>query len=128
MADHHAGLAVEAREAADDGQVIGEVAVAVQFLEVGEDVADVVQRVRALRMARDLRHLPRRQARVDVLGELLALLAEAVDLFGDVDRGFGLHVTQFFDLGFELGDRRLEVEEVSFAHAALNELGRSSPS
>jgi hypothetical protein len=50
-------------------------AVAVQLLEVGEDLGDVVQRVGPLRVARDLRHLPGRQAGVDVLGELLALLA-----------------------------------------------------
>ena len=117
VAEHHAGLAVEARQAADDRLVVGEGAVAVQLLEVGEDLVDVVERVRPLRMARDLRHLPGRQAGVDVLGELQALLAEPVDLFGDVDRRFVLHVAQFFDLRFELGDRLLEFEEVSFAHA-----------
>ena len=47
VAEHHAGLAVEARQAADDRQVVGECAVAVQLLEVGEDLVDVVQRVRA---------------------------------------------------------------------------------
>jgi hypothetical protein len=39
-------------------------------------------------VARDLGDLPGRQVAVDVLGELLALLAELVDLFGDVDRAF----------------------------------------
>ena len=117
VAQHHAGLAVEARQAADDGQVVGEVAVAVQFLEVGEDLVDVVQRVGPLRVARDLRHLPGRQAGVDVLGELLALLAQALDLVGDVDRRLVLHVAQLFDLGFEFGDRLLELEEMSLAHA-----------
>jgi hypothetical protein len=62
VAQHHAGLAVEARQPAHDGQVVGKVAVAVQFLEVGEDLVDVVQRVGPLRVARDLRHLPGRQA------------------------------------------------------------------
>jgi len=36
MTDHHAGLAVETREAADDRQVVRIVAVAVQFVEIGE--------------------------------------------------------------------------------------------
>jgi hypothetical protein len=39
VAQHHAGLAVEAGQTADDGLVIGKRAVAVQFLEVGEDLA-----------------------------------------------------------------------------------------
>jgi hypothetical protein len=37
VADHHAGLPVEARQPADDGLVVGERPVAVQFLEVGEE-------------------------------------------------------------------------------------------
>jgi hypothetical protein len=62
------------------------VPVAVQLDEVGEDFVDVVQRVGPLGVARDLGDLPGRQVAVDVLGELLALLAELVDLFRDVDR------------------------------------------
>jgi hypothetical protein len=116
MAEHHAGLAVEARQAADDRLVVGERAVAVQLLEVGEHLVDVVERVRALRMACDLRHLPGRQARIDVLGEEQALLAQPVDLLGDVDRRLVLHVTKLFDLRFELGDGLLEIEEVSLQH------------
>ena len=42
-------------------------------------------------------------------------LLEPVDLFGDVDRRLVLHVAQLLDLRFELGDRLLEVEEMSFA-------------
>ena len=116
MAQHHAGVAVEARQAADDAEVVGVVPVAVQFLEVGEDLVDVVQRVGALRMAGDLRHLPGRQVRVDVLGELHALAGQPFDLVGDVDCGFVLHVAQFVDLGFEFSDRLLELQEMSFAH------------
>ena len=127
VADHHAGLAVEARQAADDGGVIGEMAIAVQFLELGEDLGAIVQGLRALRVAGDLIDLPGRHIGVDVLGELQALLVEAVDLFGDVDRPFVLHVAQLFDLGLEFGDRLLEVEEVSFAHRLrLGSLARVS--
>jgi hypothetical protein len=56
--------------------VVRVAAVAVQFLELGEDLGRVVERLRALRVARDLVDLPRLQARVDVLGELQALLVE----------------------------------------------------
>src|SRR6187431_1488475 len=67
-------------------------------------------------MAGDLRHLPGREAGIDVLGEEQALLAQPVDLLGDVDRRLVLDVAQLVDLGLELGDRLLEVEEMSFAH------------
>jgi hypothetical protein len=58
VADHHHRLAVEPGQPADDGRIVGVMPVAVQLLEVGEDGADVVQRVGPLRMARDLRDLP----------------------------------------------------------------------
>ena len=111
---HHAGGAIEAREPADDAQVVGKVAVSVQFDEVSEDVADVVQRVRALGMPRNLGDLPRREVRIDVFGELQALLAELVDFFRNVDGGLGLHIAQLFDLAFEIGNRLLEIEKCSF--------------
>jgi hypothetical protein len=44
--EHHAGLSVEAGKTADDALVIGERAVAVQLLELGEKLGDVIQRVR----------------------------------------------------------------------------------
>jgi hypothetical protein len=69
-------------------------------------------------VARDLGDLPGRQVAVDVLGELQALLAELVDLFGDVDRAFVLHVAQFFDLGFEFGNGLLEIQKGLLPKAA----------
>ena len=45
--------------------VLGEEAVAVELLEIVEDVADVLERVRPLDVARELDHVPgRRAARV----------------------------------------------------------------
>ena len=116
MAEHHAGLSVEARQAADDALVVREGAVAMQLVEIGEQLVDIVQRVRALGVARDLRDLPRAEAGVDVLGELQALLAQPFDLVGDVDGRLVLHVAQFVDLALELGDWLLELQEMSFAH------------
>ena len=111
VADHHARLAVEAREAADDRRVVGVAAVAVQLAEVAEQAVDVVERVRPLRMARDLRDLPRRELAVDLLGELLALLLQPADLVGDVDRRVLVDVAQLVDLRLQLGDRLLEIEK-----------------
>jgi len=119
VADHHARYAVEACETAHDRQVIRKMPVAVKLDEIGEDLVDVVERVGTLRMPCDLGDLPRRQVAVDVLGELLALLAELIDFFRNVDRRFGLHITQFFDLGFEFSNGLLEVEEGSFRQRLL---------
>ena len=55
--------------------------IAVEFDEIGEYFVDIVQRVGTLGMAGNLGDLPRREVRIDVLGELLALLAELIDLF-----------------------------------------------
>ena len=83
-----------------------------QLVEVLEDEAGVVERVRALRVTRQLRDLPGRQVREDALRELLALGLQPRDLFLDVDRGARRNMFQFFDLGFEFGDRLLEIEEI----------------
>src|SRR4029079_2401165 len=79
LADHHARLAVEAGETADDRRIVGVCAIAVQLAELGEHAVDVIARVRTLRMPRDLRDLPRTELAVDVLRELLTLLREPRD-------------------------------------------------
>ena len=56
ISDHR--LAVEAREAADDGLVVAVDAVAVQLDPVLEEQSHEVEGVRALRVARDLGALP----------------------------------------------------------------------
>ena len=111
VADHHAGLAVEAREPADDRRIVGVGAVAGSSRKSVNMPRDVVERVRPLRMARDLRDLPRRQLAVDVLRELLALLGEPRDLVADVDGGVVVDEAQLVDLRLQLADRLLEVEE-----------------
>src|SRR6267378_4342551 len=85
--------------------------IAVQLLEVREERLHIVERVRTLRMARHLRHLPRRELAVDVLGERCAALGEALDLFRDVDRRVVLHVAQLLDASLELRDRLLAFQE-----------------
>src|SRR5450759_393022 len=54
MADHHHALPVETRQSGHDGLVIPKGAVAVQFFKIGEQMFDVIQRVRTLRMTRHL--------------------------------------------------------------------------
>jgi len=109
--DHHHRLAVEARRPADDRRVVGVLAIAVQFVEVGEDRVHVVERVGPLRMARDHCHLPRRELGVGVLQQRVALLLQPLHLFGDVDRRIFLCEAQRLDFLFEVGHRLLEVEK-----------------
>ena len=126
LTQHHAGIAVETRQATDDAQVIRKMPVAVHFDKVGEDVADVVQRVRALGVAGDLGDLPGRQIAVNVFGQLLALFGQLLNFFRNIDRRLDLHVTQFFNLGFKFGNRLLEVEESFLGQSFLLVRGRSA--
>ena len=114
VADDHHALAVETGQTADDGRIIRIVAVAVQFFEIGEQVLDVVQRIGALRVARNLRNLPRRELGVDILGQRLAFLLQPADLVGDIERGIVLHIAQLLDLVLQLGDRLLEIQKGNF--------------
>lgn len=111
VTDHHARMAAEAREAADDRHVVRECAVAVQLVKIGKQFRNVIERVRTLRMPRDLRDLPRRQVRVEVFRQLLAFLRQPLDFFRNVDSRVVLHESQLFDLGLEFGDRLFEIQK-----------------
>src|SRR5690606_23272288 len=110
MAEHDDGPPVDAREAADERVIVGELAIAVQLLEVREAALDVIERVRPVRMPRQLRDLPSRQVREDIASQRLALVLELIDLFADVDlRILAADQFQRFDFPFKLGYRLLEV-------------------
>ena len=61
VADDQHRVLVVARQAGDDGVVVGEAAIAVDLDEVGEQPLDVVERRRPRRMPRHQHALPRRQ-------------------------------------------------------------------
>src|SRR4030095_2209939 len=85
--------------------------IAVQLAEIREQTADVIERVRALRMARYLRNLPGRQLRIDVLRKLLAFFLQPADLVRNVDGRVLMNVPKLVDLCLQLGDRLLEFEK-----------------
>jgi hypothetical protein len=85
VADDHDGLAVEARPAADDRRVVAVGAVAVELDEVGEGEAEIVERERPARRARDLDALQGREVLVDVAAELGELGLQRLDLRRDVE-------------------------------------------
>ena len=78
-------LAVEAAEAGLQRRVLGELAVAGERRPLGDQRLDVVGEVRALRMARHLRLLPRRQPAVDVDQRLVGARASAALTSSSID-------------------------------------------
>ena len=89
-----------------------------QFAEIGEALADVVQRVGAVGVAREFGDLPRGELGVDVARELLALALEQGDFLADVHGVFVLQLAQFGDAGFQLADGLLEVKVGAFGQGA----------
>ena len=71
-------------EAANDGFVLGEIAVAGERHEVFDQRADEIEATRALRVARDQRLLPWRQLGVEIAKLLRCFGLEPGDLVGDV--------------------------------------------
>ena len=112
MADDHHRLAVQTRGTANDGRVIGEVAITVQFFELGEQVIDVVKGIGPLRVAGQTGDLPAGQIAEDAFGERFALVLQAGNLIADVQRVVVTNQAQFFDLGLQVGDRLFEIQEV----------------
>ncbi len=112
MADDHHRLAVEPRPAADDRRVVHVEAVAVQLDEVGEDGAEVVERVRPAGVAGDHDPLQGREVAVDVRPQRLELALEALELAVDVDLPFGADPLQLLDLPLQLEQRLLELQRI----------------
>ena len=118
MADHHHRLIIEAGHAADDRRIVGKRTVAVQFLKTAEQALNVIERVGALRVTRDLGDLPRRKFGVDILGQRLAFFLQPRDLFGNVKGRIVLHEAKFVDFRLKFGDRLFEFEKCRF-HAGI---------
>lgn len=114
MADEGGGPALVKTESGDDGRVVGEAAVAVDFDKILNQVADVIQGIRPLGMAGDLDNVSRCQPRRYSRPFFLDLDAEVCNFF------FFFRVLgniQLFDLLFKLQDILLEgIEIFFFAH------------
>ena len=118
--------AAEASEAADDRLVLAELAVAGERREVADQLGAVVGEMRPLRMARDLRLLPRAEAGVEVLQRRRGLGLEPRHVVDDRDRVVALaERAQLLDLRLELGDRLFEIEVASHGAGARSWAGSS---
>jgi hypothetical protein len=105
--------------------VVGVHSIAVQLLKVGEALVDVVERVGALRMARELRDLPGRERRKDAARQRLALVPEPRDFLVDVELGVLADELERIDPRLELGDRLLKLQEFQI-HTRAGEPGRAT--
>ena len=75
-ADDHDRFVVQPRRPANDGGVVGKEAVAVQLGEVSEHPLDVIERIGAMRVPRNLHLLPRAEIGVDFSALLRGLRLE----------------------------------------------------
>ena len=106
----------EAPEAADDRLVLAEHAVSGQRREVGDERFRVVGEMRALRVARDLRLLPRREGRVEVGERLGRPRLQPHHLLADGRRvAVEVQGPELVHLGVDVGDGLFEVEVVAHA-------------
>ena len=111
LADDGDGLTVEAAEACLNGGVFGKLAVAGQRREIGEQRLGVIDEMRTLRMARDLRFLPGVELGIDVLHRVVDARFQTVDLLrGVYALVFIGKLLQLDDLALKVRDRFFEVE------------------
>ena len=110
VADDNDAAAVETGHTAHDGGIVGKGAITVQLVEVGHQRMDVVQRVGALRVPGHHGRLPGRELVVEILQLGIALRAQPVDLLGDIDGRFSLHVAQLLDLALEFGNGLFKIQ------------------
>jgi hypothetical protein len=108
--DDHAAPAV-GREAAHDRGVLGEAAVAVELLEIGEEVLDVIEGVRPVGVTRELHLLPRGEVREELAREAPRLLLQPLQLPLEAAVALG-EDAQLPDAIHELDDGLLERQNV----------------
>ena len=112
MPEHADGLALKASETADNRLVLGEFAVAGQRREVGDEIAHIMDEMRALVVPRHLRFLPRRQIGVNRRQCCRKPVFQPGNLFAQRRRfALGDQRPQFIDLGLQFGGRFFKIEE-----------------
>ena len=67
MAEHRDFFSLKTRHTADESGIVAEKAVAVDLAPVGENAFDVIERIRTLRVARQLGLLPGIHLRMELL-------------------------------------------------------------
>ena len=111
-ADDHDAVFAQLGKTADHRAVLGEQAVAVQFLKIRESVLDVIQRVRPLGMARELDALPGGEVQENLPAGFLQFFFDELDflLEADAQRMFLRMRAEFIQLVLQFDDRLFEIE------------------
>src|SRR5690606_677047 len=78
-------LTVEPRQAGNHGIILAKCTVTCQRCKVGEQLADIVEAVRSVRMTRDLDLLPWRQLFVDISQRIARTLFKPRDFVSHID-------------------------------------------
>ena len=124
LADDTDRLALESSEAADDGLVLAEIAVAGEGRELGDEPLDVVAETRTPLSARDHRLLPGREIGVEIGQRLIGSGLELADFLGKRGRIALLrHAAHFIEPGLDIGDRRFKAEIGAHQILAANRTG-----
>ena len=110
MADQHHPALAQPRETAQNGLILAIAAVSAQRHEVAEHPFDIVEEMRALRMAGDLRLLPRGQRLVDRIEQIGALALQPGDLAGKVQIAALGGSAQFTNARIKRRNRLFELE------------------
>lgn len=132
LADDGDRLAAEAGKTRLDRGILGKLAVAGQRREFLEQGLGVIDEMRSLRVARDLRLLPGIELGIDFDDRLTDANLQPADFIGGVDAlVFRCELLQLDDLAFEVGDRLFEVEiivhEVRFRSLCPGRFPGSAP-
>ena len=100
------------RHAGQNGLVVRIRLITVQFMELAEQVRQIVASVGTLRMAGQLCDLPGRQVREDVLNQCPPPTLQALDLGVEIQVALRPHMAEFADLCVQFGNRLFEVEKI----------------
>jgi hypothetical protein len=90
--------------------IVGEAAIAVQLVPLREQPLDVVERVRAVRVARDEHALPRRQRLIELGADLVGPPPQRLD--GPLALRRSRHHAERLDLFQQDADRFFEFEKI----------------
>ena len=111
VADDHDGSILKARQTADHGKIVGEIAISRQRRELGEKLGDVVLAVRAFWMTCDLAFPPRRQVLVEIVKQFRRLGIKCCRLVRDIHLGIRTgQSAQLLGLAFDLGQGFFEIK------------------
>jgi len=110
VADDHDALLADAGEAADEGAVVAEAAVAAHFDEVAGEKFEVIEGVRPGGVADDLDALPRGEAGVELVALGLELGLEGLDFWSGVGEVLGELGLDGLDFLFEFNQRFFKLE------------------